>query len=156
MGAIETLFEERGWQDAAYSGGGYPFYAWGKDGLGLLIRPDEDSRFWTVLAGDPISGALIRITSFEAAVVAIDFCDRITPLVDWRKASGWADDGAPADARELSEKVHAIAVEVSTPDPHATPRELRRRPATLLARADELSLRFNALMRSAEARQRNA
>ena len=76
---IETMFEERGWEDALYPG--INVYAWRKDGGGLLIEPDKDDRWFTILAGEPTAGEpLVRITQFDDAAAAMDFCDRIAPL----------------------------------------------------------------------------
>jgi hypothetical protein len=160
---IEDLLEERGWEAALYPGGGHRFYAFGKEGLGLFVRPDKDDRFWTVYAGDAIAGSLIRVTSFEPAVVEIDFCERIAPLAAWRAAGEWTEATPPPGASELGEKVRAIAEELVTPDPDATAVELRRLAAAYLARADELDrlklerqVRGSRNARAAEERQRLA
>ena len=113
---IETMFEERGWEDILYprslpDGSRDPVYAWRKDGTGLLIRPDQDDRWFTVLASDPSAGErLIRLTSFDDVTAAMDFCDRIAPLAEWHKGPEWLSTGCSPD---LDKRMHEIALELT-------------------------------------------
>ena len=106
---VETMFEERGWEDALYPR--INVYAWRKDGGGLLIEPDKDDRWFTILAGEPNAGEpLVRITQFDDADAAMDFCDRIAPLAEWHKAPEWLSTGC---SPELGRQMHEIAVELT-------------------------------------------
>ena len=76
-----------------------------------LIEPDKDDRWFTILAGEPTAGdQLVRITQFDDAAAAMDFCDRIAPLAEWHKAPEWLSTGCPP---ELDRQMHEIAVELT-------------------------------------------
>jgi hypothetical protein len=101
------LFEERGWLETVYR------RTWANPGAtGLFITRMPKEREFAILAGEPDSaaGEFWRVTAFvggrRAAIAAMDFCEGIWPLGDWKKPSGWVSD---AKAEQMNE----IAVEVS-------------------------------------------
>jgi hypothetical protein len=105
--AYESLFEDRGWTDVYYPKTG--LFVWkNPDYPGVLIdATDEDGTKYVILAGDPRHLAA-RLTEFDDAAAALNFCERIAALADWAHAPAWAN--APAG---LGGQLHQIALDVT-------------------------------------------
>jgi hypothetical protein len=157
--AIEVIFKRRGWNSTRYrypceDGGTGTARAWHKEGTGLWIMSCEAGRSFDVSAGTPTTPAgavkpLYRLTGFEhrddledrccAAVMVIEFAERIVPLADWPNAGQW-------DATaELGRRIHQIGLDVTG----LTEAQLAEVNAPRKALPEQMQQGFLALARAA-------